>query len=193
MGLISKLFNFSNGSASDATQVNQDLDTLYTLVNGNIDDSNVKAGTINNGIASEAVTPAKSKGLPYASDLFGSTGVVISGLTASKDGTNASQVDVTTGIIYTPQSDGSIRRFSPVATNFSATSASATYYLDFQPDGTWSWTTGHSTQTGYVPICSVTTDASAHVNIVTDARPIAQISISTPDTNLKALLLMGGF
>jgi len=45
MGIISKPFTFVGGTtkANEASQVNADLDALYTLVNGNIDDANVIA------------------------------------------------------------------------------------------------------------------------------------------------------
>jgi hypothetical protein len=171
MGTVNKTFTFSNGTTSDATQVNTDLDTLFTLVNGNIDDTNVKAGTINNGIATEAITPGKSKGLAYAVDLWGTTGFVLPGTCAtSKDGTNQNQINVTQGIVWVLQADGTLKRFTPAATNFRTASASATYYLDFNPDGTWSWTTGHSSQVNYVTVAMVTTDTNANVSTVTDNR-----------------------
>lgn len=46
MGLVSKPYTFSNATVADATQVNSDLDTLYTLVNGNIESANITDGTI---------------------------------------------------------------------------------------------------------------------------------------------------
>lgn len=41
MGLVVKPFTFVNGTIADATEVNPDFDTLYTLVNGNIDSANI--------------------------------------------------------------------------------------------------------------------------------------------------------
>lgn len=45
MGLVVKPYTFTNGPSNiiDAVQVNADLDTLYTLVNGQVEDANVKA------------------------------------------------------------------------------------------------------------------------------------------------------
>ena len=40
-GIISKPYNFVDGTVASAAQVNADFDTLYTLVNGNIDNANV--------------------------------------------------------------------------------------------------------------------------------------------------------
>lgn len=44
MGIISKLFTFSSGATILASEHNTNLDTLYTLVNGNIDNNNIKTG-----------------------------------------------------------------------------------------------------------------------------------------------------
>lgn len=43
-GLVTKPYTFSNNTIADATQVNADYDTLYTLVNGNLDNANILAG-----------------------------------------------------------------------------------------------------------------------------------------------------
>jgi len=45
MGIINKLFTFVAGTSKtgEAAQVNADFDALYNLVNGNIDDANVRA------------------------------------------------------------------------------------------------------------------------------------------------------
>ena len=41
MGLVTRGFTFTNGTVADATEVNTNENTLYTLVNGNIDDANI--------------------------------------------------------------------------------------------------------------------------------------------------------
>ena len=43
MGLITKSFTFSTGSTIKASEHNTNLDTLYTLVNGNLDNANIDA------------------------------------------------------------------------------------------------------------------------------------------------------
>lgn len=43
MGLITKPYTFSNGATIVAAEHNDNFDTLYNLVNGNIDNANVKA------------------------------------------------------------------------------------------------------------------------------------------------------
>jgi hypothetical protein len=48
MALINKPYTFTNGAgnAADGTQVNADFDTIYSLVNGNIEAVNMKDGII---------------------------------------------------------------------------------------------------------------------------------------------------
>lgn len=48
MGLVTKPYTFTNGAGNviDADQVNDDLDTLYSLVNGNIDSDNLAANSV---------------------------------------------------------------------------------------------------------------------------------------------------
>src|SRR5690349_25123816 len=45
MGIVSKLYTFVAGTSKtgEAAQVNADFDTLYNVVNGNIDDANINA------------------------------------------------------------------------------------------------------------------------------------------------------
>jgi hypothetical protein len=62
MGIVSKLFTFTNGIGNkiDATQVNADFDTLYTLVNGNIDAANLAADSVGSSeIQTDAVGSAE--------------------------------------------------------------------------------------------------------------------------------------
>jgi hypothetical protein len=48
MALINKPYTFTNGAgnAADGTQVNADFDTIYSLVNGNLEGVNMKDATI---------------------------------------------------------------------------------------------------------------------------------------------------
>lgn len=177
MAQVTKPYTFQNQTTADAGQVNQNFDTLYTLVNGNIDNTNIKANSITtSNLANEAVTPAKTEGIPYAQDMF-SNGFILNGLTVTKDGSIPNQVDVTAGIVYIKQADGSLRRFAPTATNFRTSTPSNTYYLDFQPDGTWWWNTGHSQQANYINVATVTSDASSNVATVTQNQQSYQISL----------------
>jgi len=41
LAVVTKTFTFTNGTVADATEVNTNFDTLYTLQNGNIDNDNL--------------------------------------------------------------------------------------------------------------------------------------------------------
>lgn len=49
MGIAIKPFTFVNGTVVDATEVNANEDTLYTLVNGNLDTANLAANSVDTG------------------------------------------------------------------------------------------------------------------------------------------------
>lgn len=56
MGLVSKPYTFVNNTTAVGTEVNSDFDTLYTLVNGNLDSDNLAAGAVGTTeIADDAV------------------------------------------------------------------------------------------------------------------------------------------
>lgn len=106
--------------------------------------------------------------------VYGSTSMV-----ATKDGTTASQLDVTAGVAFPKQTDSTLRRRATTATTFSASGhASSTLYLDLNPDGSWSWGTAHSGVANYLPIASVVTDSSSNIATVTDARTLATTLLS---------------
>jgi|GEM_PF-2050454 len=107
----------------------------------------------------------------FEQDLF--SPFVLAGLVASKDAATPTQLDVTAGVAFLLQGDNTLRRRAPAATTFVTTVVSTTYYLDLQPDGSWSWGTAHSAQSGYLPVAQVTTDASGNISTVTDARTTA--------------------
>jgi hypothetical protein len=174
---VTKPYTFQNQTIADAGQVNQNFDALFNAINGNLDSANIKAGGITTtNLANEAVTPAKTEGIPYAQDLF-SNGFILNGLTVTKDGSIQNQVNVTAGVVYVKQADGTLRRFAPTATNFRTSTPNNTYYLDFQPDGTWWWNTGHSQQANYINVATVTSDASANVATVTQNQSAYNVTL----------------
>jgi len=119
-----------------------------------------------------------------AADVFVS-GFVLSGMNASKDLTIANQLNVAAGVCYVGQSDGTLHRFIVNTTSFTTSLASSTYYLDFQPDGAYSWGTAHSAQFGYLPIAEVATDVNGNIATVADRRPlvpgVSKINADTVD------------
>ena len=102
-------------------------------------------------------------------DLF--TAFVLSGITCTKDGTIANQLDIAVGRAYAKQSDGTLALIVVAADNTHTTSAiSSTYYLYLQPDGTWYWSTTNAPAANSLFIAQVTTDASGNILAVTDKR-----------------------
>lgn len=98
---------------------------------------------------------------------------VLSGVVATKDGSVANKLDVSTGVVYLKQSaDNSVRRLSVTATNFTTSTINTTYYLDIYPVagsiGTaptygWSFATSHTGNPNYMTIASVNTDGSGNI------------------------------
>ena len=104
----------------------------------------------------------------FQADLL--SGYVQSGLVATKDGSIANQLDVTAGVAYVQQADFTKRVRQPVASTQTTVTASTTYHLYLQPDGTWYWSTANSPATGSLSVAQVTTDGSGNILAVTDER-----------------------
>src|SRR5579859_189004 len=106
----------------------------------------------------------------YEASLF--TPFVLTGFVCTKDGTTPNQLDVTQGTSYIKQSDSTLRRRTSNGAPgpFTTSVVNTTYYLDHNPDGTFSWGTAHSGQANYLPLCQVTTDSSGNIATVTDTR-----------------------
>lgn len=113
---------------------------------------------------------------------------VLSGLVATKDGTIASQLDVTAGKAYLTQTDGTLGLRSLASFTKTTTTPSTTYFLDLNPDGSVSWGTSHSAVTNHLTIASVTTDGSSNILVVTDARPLNTTLLN----GFTGLLTVGG-
>lgn len=96
---------------------------------------------------------------------------IYSGLACTKDGTNANQLDIASGVAFITMSDGSTGQIVVGADNTHTTSTpSTTYYLFLKNDGTWQWGTTSTGPTNSLPICQATTDGSGNILAVTDVR-----------------------
>ena len=95
---------------------------------------------------------------------------ILSGCTPTKDGTVANQLDIASGIAYLRMTDNSVARCDVAATTFTTSTPSTTYYLDLNPDGSWSWGTTHSGVANHQLIAQCTTDGSGNISAVTDNR-----------------------
>jgi hypothetical protein len=109
------------------------------------------------------------------------TPFVLSGCVATRDGTNLKQLNVTAGSVYIKMTDntiGLIATIASVTNQFLTSTPSTTYFLDINPDGTWSFATTHSAVTNHLTIASCTTDGSGNINVVTDARATSTTLLS---------------
>jgi hypothetical protein len=113
------------------------------------------------------------------------------GLTAAIDGTHANQLDVAGGVALLRQSDSSLGRVAPSAATFQTVQINSTYYLDVNPDGSWSWAISHSGVSGALTIAQVTTDGSGNISTVTDER-MGNSSLLAAMTGQLALPTLNG-
>ena len=100
------------------------------------------------------------------------TPFVLTGYVATKDGSVANQLDVTSGIAFLRQSDSSLGRIANLAATYLTIAPSTTYFLDLNPDASWSFATSHSAVANHLTIASCTTDSSGNILAVTDARTL---------------------
>lgn len=113
---------------------------------------------------------------------------VHSGIVCTKDGTNANQLDIASGRAYVTQTDGTSALIVVASDNTHTTvTPSTTYHLYLQPDGTWYWSTSNTPQANSLAICSVTTDGSGNINVVTDLRTL----LTTVQPGATALSIPG--
>lgn len=171
-------YNFQNQTTSDASQVDQNFNAVANVVNGKLADDNITPNSLTSAsVATEGIVASDTKNLVYAQDLFSSS-FIISGGVATKNGTNANQIDVTSPILgWVKQSDNTFRRLSVAVTNYKTTIASTTYYLDLGADGIVYWAQTHPS-VNYATIATVTSDASSNVNVITDTRSLTNVPLS---------------
>ncbi len=132
------------------------------------------AGAFTNANANNLETQWLEAMNSFGPDLLGAGFVIVGGVGTIHGGL-PKQMDVTQCFYVAFQSTGNpagtFRRFIVNATNFTTVTASTTYFLDYNADGTTSWATSHSGVANYIPIASVTTDGSGNISVITDARP----------------------
>lgn len=107
------------------------------------------------------------------------TAFVLSGGVATKDGSIANQLDVTQCAYFGFQADSTLRRRVVLAANYTTSTPSTTYYLDFNVDQTVNWATTHSAVANYLAIAQVTTDGSGNILAVTDKRKLVTSLLSS--------------
>jgi hypothetical protein len=117
------------------------------------------------GSVATSSTPANA----FEQDLF-SPPFVYTGLIPTPVGiTSPKQMNVSAGVAFLRQADSSLGRVAPAMSTWYTAVASTTYFLDLNPDGSWSWSTSHSSFANYLTIAIVTTDGSGNISGITDA------------------------
>ncbi len=163
MGIISKPKNFTSG-VIPASDVDADFDTLYTLVNGNIETVNIAEGTItddNMNDSASIVTRWDESFQDY----------VVDGLTVTASGLACT---VAGGIAYV-----SGDRITPSSTGHTVT-ANSTSYCDVGHDGTFSWNGNSTPATGYLRLAKIVAGASTcTISDLRNLTPVGENNISS--------------
>ena len=116
MGLVSKTKTFSSGETIQAADHNSNFDTLYTLVNGNIENANIKSSA---GIVESKIT-------------FSATGHAHAG------GADGKQIEISS-LTITSQNTGDIIYYTGTAWARLGTGANS--YVLCTTGGTIAWVT----------------------------------------------------
>ena len=109
MALVSKTYTFTAGTTIVASEHNTNFDTLYNLVNGNIDNANVKAsaGIVDSKLA-QITTAGKVSGAALTSLTSIPSGAGIIPIANIDTGTTANKILILNGDAKIPAVDGSL-------------------------------------------------------------------------------------
>ena len=162
MGTVSKPHDFTTG-VIDPDEVNDDFDTLYTLVNGNLSTVNIEDGTLINDDMSTEVKPVTRFDENFQSHVY-------SGMALSTDGATAT---VATGTAYV---DGVRVVTGALSSNACDTTAAGTLttYVDLSKTGAFSWNKNETASSGYMRLYSVSCD-STEITGTTAIRPLTAV------------------
>jgi len=116
-GTVSKTYTFVDGTTASAAEVNTDFDTLYTLVNGNLDNDNVKA--------SAGIVASKIAAGTFAAGTYSFLGSTLSSLGTVSAATSitTSALVATTADINAGTFDGIVGGTTPAAGTFTTLAA----------------------------------------------------------------------
>lgn len=122
----------------------------------------------------------------FEQDLF--TAFVLYGMVCTADGTTLNQLDMTAGVAFLLQTDSTVARqalAASIANQFLTTVINTTYYLDLNPNGTFSFATTHSGTANYLTICQCTTNSSGNISAVTDKRNLTTTLFASGSGNIN--------
>lgn len=174
MALVTKTYTFTAGTTIVASEHNTNFDTLYNLVNGNIDNANIKAsaGVVDSKLA-QITTAGKVSGAALTSLTSIPSGAGLIPVANIDTGTTANKILKLDGSSRIPAVNGSL------ITNIGGLAgSSASKLLD---------TIYQATTDGFVSLCVTMANGDA-VALFTD-------SSATPTTNVQQVTstVSGGF
>jgi hypothetical protein len=158
MGIISKPYNFTTGVVNP-DEANANFDTLFTLVNGELDGSNIADGAIDDDNLNTSISPVKRWGETFRD-------YVVSDLTVTNVGLDCA---VLAGIAYV-----SGERIESVGSGHTVQDETTTY-CDLSSDGTFSWNSNASPLSGYLRLAKIVSTAGDCT--ITDMRTFNPLAV----------------
>ncbi len=175
MSLISRQYNYVAGRTIKASEVNRNENTLYDLINGNIENENIKNNTLTERVLTDDINPLVRDAEKYLS--FVSSGLS----TADVSSSGIAKVSVTEGTIYTTHNNKMYRKNTSSETYNLTNTTNGTFYLHVSYQGTFTDTDSAIPTEGNQVIAKlvVTGQSSAPVITVTDLRRTRLYDLAT--------------
>jgi|GEM_PF-3424496 len=132
MGLINRQFNYFSGRTIRASELNKNENTLYDVLNGNLEDINIKTNTLTERVLADDINPLVRDAEKYAS--FVSAGLETVDSSVSQN----AKVTISAGIVYTVYNGKMYRKETGAQTYSISHTENGTYYLHIDYQGTFS-------------------------------------------------------
>lgn len=131
MSLISRQYNYVAGRTIKASEVNGNENVLYDLLNGNIENENIKNNTLTERVLTDDINPLVRDAEKYLS--FVSSGLVTTDVSSG----SIAKVSVTEGTIYTTHNSKMYRKNTSSETYNLTNTTNGTFYLHVNYQGTF--------------------------------------------------------
>ena len=165
MSTISKPFTFTTGIIS-ATEMNDNFDTVYTEVNGNLDGANIKDGGITNAELDPSVSSVTRYDENFQDHVLSGFGCTDAGLIAT----------VAIGTAYVK----GVRVVTTAASSKTLVNGE-TFYCDVSSTGTYTWTASTSTSANSIRLWKAV--AAAGSLTLTDLRKMKPVNATEMEAN----------
>lgn len=132
MGLVTRQYTYIPGRTIRSAEVNKNENTLYEVINGNLEDINLLDSTLTQRVLHEDVNPLVRDAEKYVS--FVSSGLEVVDATAA----GILKVAVASGIAYTVYGNKMYRTNTTAETYTLSNTDNGTYYLYIDHQGTFS-------------------------------------------------------